>query len=266
VVPGGISSAQPARGGSPASAGSLSELLSAPLPGTRARSDDDLARRLEGALAGFDGVETAHVLISRQSEDAQSSPGVAVQLHLSEDASLTPAWLSTVCAFCIRTIPGLDATSLTVVDDSGRTLHEDGRTLVPAVSASPPQADRVVDETFRFGPGWLWAAAGAGFLLVVTGLAVQLLLRSQSEEEQRPVEAGSLSFLSTVPIERVVEALRQERPQVLAVVTGLAPEDVAERLREHGAFPDDIPTPTETPAPEMTDALARELRARLVRA
>lgn len=265
VVPGGICHARAERAGARASVGDLGDLLSAPMPGTRARADADQAARLEGALPGFDGVDRAHVIISRRQDDGAQSPEVAVQLQLREGFSPTPAWLSTLCAFAFRTVPDLDENSLTIVDSAGRTLHEAGASLIAAPPARPSPGTGVLDETFRFDPGWLWAAAGLGFLLVVAGLAVQLLLRRGPEVEEPVDVAGPLDFLAGIPVDRLVDVLRDERPEVLAAVVSLAPEAVAERLRRHEALPERIPALTEQLAPDLTEALARELRARLVR-
>ncbi|MBD3293275.1 MAG: hypothetical protein GF393_10145 [Armatimonadia bacterium] len=204
------------------------------------------------------------MILSRSINRAAEPPEVAVQLRLMDGFSPTARWVSTLSAFSLRTIPDLDANSLIVADSAGSILYEEGSSMVPAATPPAGQGGGLVDETFRFEPGWLWAASGLGFLLVVGGLAVQLLLRGESEPEGAAVEAGPLDFLETVPADRIVAALHNERPQVVAAVVGLAPHQVAERLRRHDALPEHVSPLTERPAPDLTEALARELRARLV--
>lgn len=119
----------------------LGELLSRPLPGTLERADDDAARALQGALAGFAGVASAHVIISRaatEDEDAAPPPRrVALQLGLRDGFSPTPAWTEGLAAFVLRAVPDLDAAQLTIVDADATVLYESGRSCLVA---PPPEA------------------------------------------------------------------------------------------------------------------------------
>ncbi len=239
----------------------LSDLLSGPLPGTQAREDADLSARLERALLGFDGVEAVSVIVARPSDAPDAPPHVAVQLKLVAEFTPTPAWLNTVRVFSLRTIPHLDPSSLTIVDSRGQTLSEAGESRLPPMVA--PEVG-VVDETFRFDPWWLLAAAGAGFVLVIGGVAVQRSLRRNHGSDSEVEAAGPLDFLREAPEERVASVLAGERPEVIAAVIALAPSATARRLARRYEVPADLPHLSEPPDPALVAALARTLRERLM--
>ncbi|MGI5818241.1 MAG: hypothetical protein ACOX9R_09095 [Armatimonadota bacterium] len=243
------------------SAGGLGGLLSAPLPGTRARDDAQLAASLERALVGFDGVERATVIISRSPEAVASSLHVALQLTLAPDFAPTPAWVETLCGFVLRIIPHLDRGGLTIVESTGRTLYDAGDTRLPP---APTPAIGVIDETFHFEPWWLWAAAGAGFTLVIAGAAVQRFARRDPAPEAVVATPGPLDFLEAVPVEHVAGVLADERREVVGAVLALAPEPVAAALRDQMAERPGVPIAPEHPDPRMTAALATALRGRLM--
>lgn len=238
----------------------LSDLLSGPLPGTQAREDADLSARLEHALLGFDGVEAVRVIVARPSDAPDAPPHVAVQLKLVAEFAPTPSWLDTVRLFSLRTIPHLDASSLTIVDSRGQMLSEAGESHLPPIVA--PEMG-VVDETFHFSPWWLLAAAGVGFVLVIGGVALHRSLRGDREADAEAEAAGPLDFLREAPEERVARELAGERPEVIAAVIALAPVEMARRLAHRYDLPADLPDLSEPPDPALVTALARALRERL---
>lgn len=254
-----IASGRHAYAADPPPAG-LTDLLSAPLPGTQARDDADLSRRLERALADFDGVDGARVILVRPPNSPEALHHAAVQLTLAHGFIPAPAWLNTVRTFCLRTVPHLEPHALTIVDSTGRTLHEAGEALVPPV---PPPTTGVVDETFRFEPWWLWAAAGAGFLLVVAGAVSQRILRRDPGPSAPARSDGPLEFLTALPDERIAAALAEERPELIAAVLSLAPPELAARLRRHGALPHDLPRLSGPLDAATAAALTKALRGRL---
>lgn len=241
------------------SAGGLGGLLSAPMPGTRARENAELTVSLEQALERFDGVEAANVIVSDVAGQPSTSPSVAVQMTLSDEFIPTTPWLKTIRAFCLRTIPRLDQQSLTVVESSGHVLYDNGEMLVPPSPEAP-----VIDATFTFQPWWLWIAAVAGFLLVIAGVMTQRALRTPTASGSEPTEPGPLDFLERVPDERIAVALSRERPEVVAAVLALAPAPLAARIAQHEALPRELSAHSGPPDPATTAALARALRERLV--
>ncbi|GEM_PF-4133844 len=249
-----------ALGGFATSGGSLSGFLSTPLPGTQARADADAASRLEQALRGFDGVVEAHVLLARPSADPSASPDVAAQLRLRPEFRPTDAWLETVRIFSLRTVPSLRPDRLTIVTSDGRILFEAGEALLPTVST--PRTP-VLDETFRFEPWWLFAAAAIGFVLVSCGLLLHRLMNHESARAQTDAAEGPLEFLRDVPDETIAHALARERPEMISAMLALAPAEVAERLRRREDLPGQLPAPA-GPLDEATvTALADALRRRL---
>ncbi|MFW6437601.1 MAG: hypothetical protein ACOCZ7_01195 [Armatimonadota bacterium] len=238
---------------------SLHGLLSAPMPGTRAREQAELSATLEHALSSFDGVEAVRVIISPSSESAADSPNAAVQMTLSEGFTPNPGWLRAICALCIRTIPLLDRQRLTVVESSGRILYDSGETLLTAPTAAP-----VVDATFAFEPWWLSAAAAVGFLVVIAGVMTHRALRKVPEPVAEPRGDGPLDFLARVPDDRIISALSRERPEVIAAVLTLAPEAVARRLRQHEELSVRSAVAISRPGQPMIAALAAALRERLM--
>jgi hypothetical protein len=261
-----VSTGAPAIAGSdrPVSVQGLGGLLSTPMPGTRARESVELADRLEQALSGFAGVGSVSAIVSAPSDDSVASPQVAVGFTLSDDFSPTPAWLEAICAFSLRIVPDLAPDSLTIVDSSGRTLHDGGVSLLPD---SAPHLDRgVIDETFVFQPWWLWAAGGMGFVLVVLGVVAQLPLRRDTEADDAGREPGLLDFLEDVPEAELVRVLAVEREEIVHAVLALAPEAVVERLWRNDALACEARSALEPPDSRMVSALATALRARLVRA
>lgn len=255
----------PALAGSdrPASVEGLGGLLSTPMPGTRARESVELAARLERALSGFTGVDSVSAIVSTPSADEAVSPQVAVGMTLREDFSPTPDWLEAVCVLSLRTIPDLSPDSLTIVDSSGRILHDEGVSHLPEIA--PPPDTGVIDETFVFQPWWLWAAAGVGFLLVIAGVAAQLPLRRDPQPSDAESEPGPLDFLDGVPEGELVRVLAEEREEIVRAVFALAPEAVVERLRRDEALVCEARSASTPPDSRMVAALAAALRARLVR-
>lgn len=248
------------RGAFSSGGGVLSDLLSAPLPGTQARADADLAARLQQTLLGFDGVNDARVLVTRVSPEPDAPSGVVVQLKLDPQFRPTPAWLDTLCIFSLRIIPDLDPDRLTIAASDGRTLLEAGESRLPEIST--PRTP-VLDETFRSGPWWLLAAAGAGFVLVSCGLLLHRLVRGEAGRQEARAADGPLEFLRDLPEERVARVLSQERPEVVAAVMALAPAGLAERLAARCELPAQLPRLAGPLGRPMVNALADALRRRL---
>ncbi|MFP4248428.1 MAG: hypothetical protein ACLFU7_02150 [Armatimonadota bacterium] len=255
----------PASAGSdrPVSAQGLGGLLSTPMPGTQARESAELADRLEHTLSGFAGVDSVTAIVSPESDDGGVSPQVGVGLTLDDDFAPTPDWLEAVCVLSLRTIPDLAPDSLTIVDSSGRILHDEGVSHLPEIA--PPPDTGVIDETFLFQPWWLWAAAGVGFVLVIAGVAAQLPLRRDTQADDAAREPGPLDFLDGVPEGELVRVLAAEREEIVRAVFALAPEAVVERLRRDEALVCEARSASTPPDSRMVAALAAALRARLVR-
>ena len=240
--------------------GVLSDLLSAPLPGTQARADADLAPRLQQTLLGFDGVNDARVLVTRVSPEPDAPSGLAVQLKLDPQFRPDHARLDTIGIFSLRIIPDLDPDRLTIAASDGRTLFEAGESRLPEIST--PRTP-VLDETFRSGPWWLLAAAGAGFVLVSCGLLLHRLVRGEAGRQEARAADGPLEFLRDLPEERVARVLSQERPEVVAAVLALAPARLAERLAARGELPAQLPRLAGPLGRPMVTALADAQRRRL---
>lgn len=250
---------------SPEAPGRLGRLLSSPLPGTLAHEDAEFATRLETTLAGFDGIESARAIVSGSEDRGDRSRAVVIQLVLADGFCPTQSWLDTIRVVTLRIVPGLDPNALTLVDSTGRILHDAGHTHLPAPAPAVPRQHGPIDETFHFEPWWLWMAGGVGFVLVVTGVCVQLFLRRDPGPAPEQREPGPLDFLQAVPDERIARTLAGERPEVIGAAMALMPEEQAERLRLLDSFPSDAPLPREQPDPAMAAALAEVLRERLVR-
>ncbi|MFW5867490.1 MAG: hypothetical protein ACOCX2_06710 [Armatimonadota bacterium] len=247
------------------SLGGVGELLSAPMPGTRAREDADLTARLEQALSSFDGVEAASVIISFGSDDRSPSPEVAIQMRLSGGFTPTPTWLEAIRAFSLRTIPELDESALTIIDSSGRLLYDGGETHLTPGLAPPPEAP-LLDATFAVEPWWLWIAAGAGFVLVLAGVMTHRAVNKTPEPAAEATDPGPFGFLDSVPDEQIATVLAQERPEVIAAVLALLPASTRGRLSEWEPAFSDLPAHLDQPDPAMTAALVKALRAKLVSA
>ncbi len=246
------------------SPGGLSGLLHAPLPGTRARADADLAARLQKVLTGFDGVQSANVIVARPPDSPEASPHVAVQLRLTDGFEPTGSWIRTLRTLSLRAMPHVNPLDLTIVESTGRTLLESGEALATAPpDPAPPSRERTVDRTFVLQPWWIYAATLLGFLAVIAGVLVSTLRRKDAAEELLDEPAGPLDFLTAHPVDSIATSLCDERPTVIAAILALAPDDLASRLERHAALPDDLPHLSEPPASEMAEPLAQVLRRRL---
>lgn len=90
-----------------------------------------LAADLELALRGLDGVQDAAIIIApakpavfadEESHDASAS----VRLHLRPGARLSPSAVGGIRAFVAAGVPGLDARKVTILDDRGVALSDEG--------------------------------------------------------------------------------------------------------------------------------------------
>jgi len=240
-----------------------SEWLSRPLPGTDAREDADLARALERALAGFDGIESARVVIVRPpSRGTLEEPALrraAVQVKLSSEVPAVSSWTETVATFVSDAIPNLDSQGLTIVDSAGQILYSAGRAQAPQVRISS------VGGTEQRPGGATWAWWGL-LLAAAVGLVVTIVLLETQRQRgaQRPVEsAGPLGFMESLSDTELRVIFSDERAQVVgAALSNLAPR-ARERLRRVLRVPPDVQLPPAPPPTEVLTAMAEAFRAKL---
>ena len=146
-----------------------------------------LAGDLELALRGIDGVADATVIIApakaalfadEQSHDATAS----IRLRLRPGARLSPSAISGMRAFVAAGVPGLDARHVTLLDDRGMALSDEGPGNVDGadLQASLQSA--------------LDAAFGAGSAIV--RVHVDYDARSQAIKETRRIAASGLPISS----------------------------------------------------------------------
>lgn len=243
----------------------LGELLSRPLPGTLERADDDAARALQGALAGFAGVASAHVIISRaatEDEDAAPPPRrVALQLGLRDGFSPTPAWTEGLAAFVLRAVPDLDAAQLTIVDAGATVLYESGRSCLvapPPEASEPARAAAATVTTAR----WLPAAAVLGCALVIAALVIG---RRRPPPEPLPeTPPGPLAFVADLSDDDLRRLLADERPELVGLVLAQVPPGSEERVRAAAGLSGAAAGRVDQVSPEVLSAVARALRGKLV--
>ncbi len=264
---GGQTTEEPKPQGEPAhrsrGEGGWSRILSRPLPGTLGREDADLADALERALAGFDGIESARVVIVRPPTAAFQEPAprrAAVQVALSPEVPRLNSWTETVVAFILQAIPDLDPQELTIVDSAGHSLYAAGQAQAPQVQ---PSGEAAEDEAAAGGSSAAW-----WWLLVVAlgGLAAiaAILERQRRRAEAAPVaEPGPLSFLESLSNEELRTAFGGERAEVVgAALSQLSPR-AGSRLRRALSVPAHVQAPRNAPSAEVLRALGEALRAKV---
>lgn len=251
--------AQGAAGGGERSGG-LTGMLSAPLPGTRARGDEDAARALETALAGFEDIVSAHaVVVTDDCAFSETSRRAALRLSLS-GAPPSQAWVESIAHYALQVLPGVEPTDLTIIDTGGNPLFSGGvaaELAQPAAAAplvSPPaDSERMV---------WLLAAAAVGAALVFA--LVMLRRRNGRQQEPPSTPPEPFDFISDLSDEDVAGLLQGEREAVVAAVIHLAPGGESERLRRV-AGSRELPALRRKPPADVAAALERALREKLVR-
>lgn len=243
------------------SEGGWARILSRPLPGTLGREDADLADSLERALAGFDGIESARVVIVRPPTAAFQEPAprrAAVQVALSPEVPRLPSWTETVVAFILQAIPDLDPQELTIVDSAGHRLYAAGQAQAPQVQ---PSGEAAEDEaTGGSSAAWWW-------LLVVAlgGLAaIAAILQRQRRRAQAAAvaEPGPLSFLESLSNEELRTAFGGERAEVVGAALSQLPPRAAARLRRAVSVPAHVQAPRNAPSAEVLRAMGEALGAK----
>lgn len=227
-------------------------LLSLPLPGTRRRDEVELGQRLETALAGFDDVAEAQVVVADSlspSANSSDSLRLSLQLRLSSSAAPAAAWTENLVTFVLHTVPGLQPADLLIADSSGRLLFAHGQVVPPAAATLPPSAaDNSPPAVIGLAlPGWQVIMFAGGCLVII--LALYILLRRRpaatepSEElsltltEQSPTQAA-LQFLERLNSHQIVNLLEGERPEVADLATHyLADEDMVRQVRQELGLP-----------------------------
>lgn len=94
-----------------------------------AQTRDGLAGDIELALRGVEGIQDAHVIIAPAkpgffADDASRDASASVRLRLVPGARLSPDAVSGIRSFVAAAVPGLNARSVTIVDDRGVALGE----------------------------------------------------------------------------------------------------------------------------------------------
>jgi len=94
-----------------------------------AQARDGLAGDIELALRGVEGIQEAHVIIAPAkpgffADDASRDASASVRLRLVPGAHLSPDAVSGIRSFVAAGVPGLNARSVTIVDDRGVALGE----------------------------------------------------------------------------------------------------------------------------------------------
>ncbi len=94
-----------------------------------AQTRDGLAGDIQLALRGVDGIQDAHVIIAPAkpgyfADDASRDATASVRLRLVPGAHLSSDAISGIRAFVAAAVPGLNARSVTIVDDRGVALGE----------------------------------------------------------------------------------------------------------------------------------------------
>ncbi|MGC9320450.1 MAG: hypothetical protein ACP5KN_20620 [Armatimonadota bacterium] len=242
--------------------GGLGEILGRPLPGTPAREDEDAARHLERALAAFEGVQSAHVIISRSpsSEANARVRRAAVQLGLTPEHRPSHRWVDGLSAFILAAVPHLQARELTIVDATGRTLFARGS---PARFMTAP-ASPAPDSTQPSPPAGLSPWTIVAVALVCAGAVAVVLLRGvrlRPPQEPQPT-ASEFAFLTSLSDDGLRTALRGERPEVVAMVLKqVGPRD-AQRMRGVLELPS-MTAPAAEPDPEVVSAVAEALHRKV---
>lgn len=242
----------------------LADLLCRPLPGTLERADADAARSLGTALADFDGIAAAHVIITRAPVDDDAAPPprrAALQLALRDGFVPTGAWTEGLAAFVLRAVPDLAPADLTIVDAAATVLYEAGQTRVtpPTPGPAAPEHRRAAIVT---AAQWLPAAAILGCALV---MAVLVIGRRRPRRESAPEPApGPLSFLQDLSDEDLRRLLAGERPELVALVAAQVGPTTAARVRESAGLPGGMDEAVGRVDPEVLCAVARALHGKLV--
>lgn len=228
-------------------------ILSRPLPGTLARDEYDLARSLEQALVGFEGVTGARALITRDADQPSSPRRAAVQLALADAFAPGAEWTGAVADFILQAVPELAPTELTIVDATGRTLYSAG-----VVRAAPPPPVAAAAPV-PVGP---WAVLLAG-VLGLMAVAVALLRRREKRQEPiAPAPTGPFGFVQDLTDQELAVALGGERPAVVAAVLGRLPRETAGRAaRALGVTPPASGAPEASA--EVLAAVAEAMRRKL---
>lgn len=243
--------------------GGWSGLLSRPLPGTSAREDADLASSLERALVGFDGIESARVVIVRPSSEgtfAKPSPRrAAVQVTLAPDVPTTSSWTESVAMFTLQAVPDLDPQELTIVDSGGHVLYASGQAQAPTTRPSEAEA---TDEGPRPATSAWWWLLPALFGLAVVAV-VLLGTRRRPGEQGLPEPEGPLAFLETLSDDELRIAFAGERAEVVGVALGQLSARGGERLRRVLRAPDQVQAPPAPPPTEVLTAMAGAFRGKL---
>lgn len=240
-----------------------SGILSRPLPGTLARDDADLASALERALAGFDGVNSARVVIARPpAKTSLQEPAprrAAVQVTLSPEVPCTTSWTETLAAFILQAIPELDPAQLTVVDSAGHALYAGGRARAP--QAQPLTGAPDDEPPASATSAWWWLLAVA---LVGLGVTAALLTgRSRRAQRAPAAEAGPLSFLRDLSSHELRLAFAGERTEVIAAALSALSPPARERLRRVLAVPAHVQALQAALSPQVLTAMAQALREKL---
>jgi len=240
-----------------------SALLSRPLPGTPARTDADLASSLERALAGFDGIESARVVIVRPSSEGTfgNAPArrTAVQVTLAPDVPATSSWTESVATFTLQAIPDLDPQELTIVDSGGHVLYTSGQATAP--TPRPSEAEATEEGPRRAASGWWWLLA----VLIGLGAATAALLatRRRPAEHEPPEPHGPLAFLEALSDDELRIAFGGERAEVVGVVLGQLSARGGARLRRVLRVPDEVQAPPGPLSTEVLGAMAEGFRGKL---
>ena len=239
--------------------GGPQSLLSRPLPGTLARDDYDLARSLEEALVGFQGIEAARVVLTRTETD-ETAPRyqAAVQLALGENVRPQREWLNAVADFIAQAVPGSDRTALTMVEAAGRTLYSGG---TPRLLDSPTPPTKVTSAE----PPSPWLLPGAAAVGLLAAAAAVLMRRGAGRTRAAEAASGPLAFMGALSGRELAMALGGERPAVVAAVLAELPEGARRRaVRALGRSRP--PGPASRPSGEVLAAVGVALRRKLAEA
>lgn len=243
-----------------ASEGGWARILSRPLPGTLGREDADLGDSLERALAGFDGIESARVVIVRPPTAAfeqAAARHAAVQVALSPEVPRVSSWTESVVGFILQAIPDLDPNELMIVDTAGHKLYAAGQAQAPQVQ---PSGEAAEDEAASSTSAWWWLVVVA--LVGLAAIAAMLERQRRRVQPAAVAEPGPLSFLESLSNEELRIAFAGERAEVVGGALSQLSPRAAARLRRALSVPAHVQAPRDAPSAEVLRALGEALGAK----
>lgn len=124
-----------------------------------AQTRTGLAGDIEAGLRGIDGVDDARVIVapakpSEFADEASHAASASVRLRLRDGSALSPQAIAGIRAFVAASVPELDASRVTILDDRGVALGEQ-----PAQANDSAELQRSLQSA-------LDAAFGAGAAIV----------------------------------------------------------------------------------------------------